>query len=108
MLTKDKIKEILKEQFSVEQLEVADDSAKHTGHAEAIKFGGGHFSVFMISKDFAGKRLIDRHRMIYEALKSLKSEVHALAITAKTPTEQADRNFNSRLLVFLFAFLIQL
>jgi len=67
-------------------LDIADDSADHAGHAGAA--GGGHFHLTIVSRNFAGKSRIERHRMIYAALKPLMlHEIHALAINAHSPDE---------------------
>jgi len=88
MQTKDKIEQILKKNFTTENLEVTDESHLHRGHSEAQKSGGGHFAVLIVSNDFKGKSLIERHRMIHRSLKEeLKGEIHALAIRANTPEE---------------------
>ena len=88
MDTKDKIIEILKEKFSIQKLEVVDDTLKHVGHKEAQKSQGGHFSIHIISQDFAGKTLLERHRMIHDALKKeLGKQIHALGIKATAPTD---------------------
>lgn len=69
------------------QLEIRDDSARHAGHAAAHQ-GGGHFSMTIVSRHFAGKRTMERHRMVYDALGTLmKRDIHALSIDAKTPEE---------------------
>jgi len=49
-----------------------------------------HLKVVVISAAFAGKNLLDRHRLIYQALDiPLKDgRIHALELTAKT-TEEA-------------------
>jgi BolA protein len=83
-MTKAKIEKILQETFTPQFLEVIDDSAKHAGHAGAKE--GGHFQVNIVSSAFEGKKLIDRHRMIYEALKPVKHLIHALAIQARPKT----------------------
>lgn len=71
-------------------LEVVDDSAKHAGHAGARPGGQSHFSVMIVSDKFEGKPRVARHRMVYDALNPLFGEgLHALAITAKTPSELA-------------------
>ena len=80
-MVKAKIENILKETFRPEFLEVIDDSAKHAGHAGARE--GGHYNVTIVSSAFANVKPIDRHRMIYEALKPIKDKIHALAIQAK-------------------------
>ena len=42
----------------------------------------------MVSSDFAGKRAIARHQMIYRALgERVGREIHALSIEALTPEE---------------------
>lgn len=70
-----------------ENLVVHDDSAQHAGHAGAAS-GAGHFSVDITSPTFEGKTPIERHRMVYDALADLlETEIHALRIDAKTPTE---------------------
>ncbi len=81
-MVKANIENILREKFHPQYLEVIDDSAKHAGHAGAKE--GGHFNVIIISSAFKDIKLIDRHRMIYEALKPLKSQIHALSIQAKS------------------------
>ncbi len=69
-------------------IEIADDSAKHAGHAGA-KGGGGHFRLAIVSSRFAGCRTMERHRLVYDALGPLmKQEIHALSIIAKTPDEK--------------------
>lgn len=76
----------LTEAFAPEVLEIIDDSHKHAGHASAK--GGGHFAVHIVSPVFAGKSLVQRHRMVYEAMGDLmQHEVHALTIKAETPNE---------------------
>lgn len=68
-------------------IEVIDDSAAHAGHAGA-KSGGGHFRLLIVAPIFAGRRPMERHRLVYDALASLmKQEIHALSINAKTPDE---------------------
>ena len=48
-----------------------------------------HLKVVVISAAFAGKNLLDRHRLIYQALDGpLKDgRIHALELTANTPEE---------------------
>ena len=82
-MSKTKIEQALKDAFAPTYLNVIDDSAKHAGHAGAKE--GGHFSVEIVSAAFAGKKPIERHRMVYEALKPLKHLIHALAIKASSP-----------------------
>jgi BolA protein len=69
------------------KLEIVDESAKHAGHAGAAS-GGGHFIVTIVSKAFENKSLIQRHRLVYDAVDDIMhSEIHALSIQASTPDE---------------------
>ena len=68
-------------------VEIIDDSAKHAGHAGA-RGGGGHYRLRVVSPRFAGRRTMERHRMVYDALGPLmRREIHALSIDAKAPEE---------------------
>jgi BolA protein len=82
----------LTQAFKPSSLEIIDESARHAGHAGALS-GGGHFIVRIVSEAFQGKNLIQRHRMIYDAVDDLlHTEIHALSIQAKTPQELPDTN----------------
>ena len=81
------IRERLTRELDPVELEIIDESAKHAGHAGAAS-GGGHFIVQIVASAFEGKSLIQRHRMVYDAMDELmQSEIHALSIQAKTPQE---------------------
>ena len=81
------IKESLRSALAPQELRIHDDSAAHAGHAGA-RSGGGHFNVVIVSQHFAGKSLLQRHRMVYGALQELlPTEIHALSIKALTPEE---------------------
>lgn len=83
-----RIEERLRTGLAPERLEILDESAKHAGHAGARESGGGHFDVTIVSVQFAGKNLVARHRLVYEALgEVLRKEIHALSIHALTPDE---------------------
>lgn len=69
------------------QIELADDSQLHAGHAGA-RDGGGHYRLHIVSGQFTGKSTLARHRMIYCALgEMMKHDIHALNIRANTPEE---------------------
>ena len=69
------------------QIDLADESALHAGHAGA-KSGGGHFRLAIVSDRFRNLSTVARHRMVYAALgPMMKREIHALAIKALTPDE---------------------
>jgi BolA protein len=68
-------------------LEIEDESHKHAGHAGA-RDGRGHFRVDVVSGAFTGMSPIARHRAVYAAVGELMAtDIHALAIRARTPQE---------------------
>lgn len=70
-----------------ELLEIEDESDQHAGHAGA-KDGKGHFAVTLVSDAFNGKSLIQRHRLVYDALGELmQTDIHALSIKATAGDE---------------------
>ena len=84
----DAIRAALESVFKPTSLDVIDDSARHAGHAGA-RDGRGHFKVRIVSDAFAGQGLLARHRAVYDALGTMmQTDIHALQIEAKTPTEQ--------------------
>jgi BolA protein len=91
MALRDRLIQTFTEHFHPTHLEVVDDSASHAGHAGA-RSGGGHYIATIISDAFAGKSAIERHRMVYALLATeMKSEIHALALTTRTPAEWSKR-----------------
>ena len=51
-----------------------------------------HFAAVVVAAEFAGKRSIARHQMIYRALgERVGREIHALSIEALTPEEAGPR-----------------
>jgi BolA protein len=80
------IQERLTEVFAPRSLDIIDESHKPAGHASAG--GAGHFVVEIVAEAFAGKNLIQRHRLVYDALgDAMNTEIHALSIKASTPEE---------------------
>lgn len=83
MSLRDDIEDRLNEEFAPEDLEVSDDSLQHVGHAGAQD--GGHYAVIIVSEHFRDRSLLERHRLVYDALKPLRSGIHALSIRALAP-----------------------
>ena len=51
-----------------------------------------HFESIIVAPQFAGKRMIQRHQLVYATLGSLMGrEIHALSIQAYTPDEAPSR-----------------
>lgn len=81
-----RIEEKLAQTFTIERLEVIDESESHRGHAGFQEGGESHFRVRLVSPDFVGQSRIERHRAVHAALgKDLLSEIHALALELSTP-----------------------
>ena len=52
---------------------------------------GQHFSALIVSPAFAGKRLVQRHQIVYAALgERMRAEIHALSMKTLTPEEFAN------------------
>jgi len=67
-------------------LSLIDESEQHKGHAGA-KEGGKHFAVTIISAQFEGLSLIQRHQSVYRLVQDLiPLPLHALKIKAEVPT----------------------
>ena len=84
-VTAAEMENLLRAAFEPETLLVSDDSHEHAGHAGAGDgLGGTHFSVHIRARSFAGLTHVQRHRLVYDALRSLIDRgVHALAIKAE-------------------------
>ena len=81
------IEQRLRAALAPQHLKVEDESAQHAGHAGARE-GGGHYDVTIVSAQFAGKSLLQRHRLVYDALgEAMRKDIHALSIHALTPDE---------------------
>jgi len=53
-----------------------------------VQGDGQHFSAVIVSPAFAGKRLIQRHQLVYAALgDKMREEIHALSMKTLTPDE---------------------
>jgi BolA-like protein 1 len=86
---KERIRDSLSRALSPVELEIEDISHLHKGHAGMAGTNGEtHFNVRVVSKEFEGKSMLKRHRVIYDLLQDeLKTGLHALSIDAKTPSE---------------------
>jgi len=75
-----RMQQLIQEALNPTQLEIIDDSHKHIGHAGA-KEGKGHFTILIQSPALEGKRMLQQHRMVYDALGDMmETDIHALAI----------------------------
>ena len=73
--------------LSPSALEVINESHMHSGPAVE-----SHFKVVVVSDQFEEKRLIQRHRMVNQALSAeLEAGLHALSIVAYTTAQWQER-----------------
>ena len=81
---------LLTDAFAPQRLDIVNDSAAHSGHSGDDGSGASHFTVDIVSSQFAGKSRLERQRMVNRALGDIPGErVHALAIKARAPEEAA-------------------
>ncbi|MGD8380310.1 MAG: BolA family protein [Gammaproteobacteria bacterium] len=81
------IRKRLEDAFAPDELAVSDDSHRHVGHAGA-RDGRGHFAVRIVSDAFRGHALLERHRMVFDALGDMmETDIHALRVKALTTDE---------------------
>ena len=53
-----------------------------------VEGDGQHFQAVIVSPAFEGKRLIQRHQLVYAALGDrMREEIHALSMKTLTPSE---------------------
>lgn len=79
-----KILQKLQNYFKPEHLQIINESFMHN----VPKGSETHFKVVLVSKEFEGKNLVQRHRQVNKCLwEELQVGVHALSIVAHTKTE---------------------
>lgn len=72
--TPEQVKQYIEGGLSCRHLEVEGD--------------GQHFFATIVSDAFEGKRLIQRHQLVYAALgERMRQEIHALSMKTLTPAE---------------------
>jgi acid stress-induced BolA-like protein IbaG/YrbA len=76
MVTPEDVQRYIAQGLQCEALEVTGD--------------GQHFEARIVSHAFEGKRLIQRHQLVYAALGDrMKAEIHALSMKTIAPSEIA-------------------
>ena len=76
----------LESHLTLNHFEVKDFTGRHLNHN--LHEGGFHLEAVIVSDDFKSKNLVQRHRMVYDAMGELmKHEIHALSMKTLTPNE---------------------
>jgi acid stress-induced BolA-like protein IbaG/YrbA len=83
-LTKNKERFMLPTPEQVKQYIAAGLVCQHL----EVEGDGQHFFATIVSEAFEGKRLIQRHQLVYAALGDrMREEIHALSMKTLTPAE---------------------
>jgi acid stress-induced BolA-like protein IbaG/YrbA len=60
-------------------------------HVEVRTDGQGHYEALVVAEQFAGKRTLARHQLVYGTLgERVGREIHALQLRTLTPEESGD------------------
>ncbi|CAL4325433.1 BolA family protein [Buchnera aphidicola] len=93
----EKIKKYLTSKINVSFIKIFDDSKLHSDSKNTNKFT--HIKIIIISDDFIGKNLINRHRIIFQYLKEIEKErIYSMTLytyTLKEWEEKKNKEFNS-------------
>lgn len=74
--------------LNLDRLEITDESHLHAGHAGARPGGETHYSVIVVSSEFAGLSRVARQRRVYALLEAeFETGLHALTVRALTPDD---------------------
>ena len=86
MEIKKEIKKRLEQKLDLIHFEIKDFTGRHLNHK--LHEGGFHLETTIVSDNFNDKSLIERHRMVYDAMGELmKHEIHALSMKTLTRLE---------------------
>ena len=76
MITPEQVKQYIEAGMTCEHVEVSGD--------------GHHFEAVIVSAAFNGKRKVQQHQVVYQALGDrMREEIHALSMQTLTPEEWA-------------------
>jgi acid stress-induced BolA-like protein IbaG/YrbA len=80
--------------ISPDKVEAMIRSAMPAATVDVQSGDGEHFEVTVVAAEFAGKRRVQQHQLVYGAVKSaMDSEaIHALALNTFTPEEWASKS----------------
>ena len=86
MEIKKEIKKRLEKRLDLIHFEIKDFTGRHLNHK--LHEGGFHLETTIVSDNFIDKTLIERHRLVYDAMGELmKHEIHALSMKTLTKRE---------------------
>ncbi|AFY73084.1 stress-induced morphogen [Synechococcus sp. PCC 7502] len=85
------IQATLTAKLEAEFVQITNQSDRHKHHKHRPE-GSGHYDAIIVSPLFAGKSLMQQHRLVYESLAlEMQTSIHALSLSTFTPKQWADR-----------------
>jgi len=84
------IKTTLQEKIGATIVDIEDRSDLHKHHQGRMNApaGSGHYDAIIVAESFAGKTMMQQHRMVYAALADqMQTTIHALALKTYTPEQ---------------------
>lgn len=83
--------EKLVEELVAQHVDIIDNSWQHAGHAamsDVAETTGTHLRIIVVSPKFENVNLIDRHRLVHQALaEAFAGHLHALELKVYSPEE---------------------
>ena len=77
MVTPEDVERYIQQGMTCDHIQVAGD--------------GAHFEAVIVSGEFRGKRKVQQHQVVYQALGDrMREEIHALSMQTLTPEEWAE------------------
>jgi len=62
------------------------------GARVAVVGDGRHFEAEVVAAAFAGKSMLEQHRMVYDALgEKMRADIHALALRTRVPEQSGSQ-----------------
>lgn len=87
MKQQEKIDALLRNTFQPSHFELVNESFMHN----VPKGSESHFKAVIVSEHFSGKRLVQRHQMVYATMGEVMKEIHALALHTFTAEEWLEK-----------------
>ena len=88
MIVQNQIDARLKNELDVHYMTLENESYMHN----VPEGSESHFKLVLVSDAFEGKRLVQRHQLVYGVLKDEMTKIHALAMHLYTINEWSERS----------------
>jgi len=80
--------------MEVAEIKLKIEQALPGAHVEVMDLtgGGDHFEALVVTPEFEGRSLVERHQVVYRALgDAMRQRVHALSLKTLTPSQYQQR-----------------